>query len=377
VEASAALAQAGEAEVAIRWLDASERDEAGRLWELLEQELGIDAVAASWDWTETWLRHYGDLVGHRFAVGEASGVPCAIALVTQGVGRKRGPFRVRSVHLGTAGEPPGESVFVEYNRLLSGARHRDAFATALLRDLRDDPSWHHLALDGFAQEDAAALLRAEPALSPQLEACPVMELEAAEREENGVLGLLRSGARRKVRRSLAELGEVTGEWATKSDEGIDMLDELIELHQRRWEAAGEPGAFASPRFAGFHRELVSRLLPRGAAILFRVRAADRTVGCLYHFAERGRALFYQSGLAAYEDKRIAPGFVAFALCMQACLEHGFTEYDFLAGESRYKRDLSNSSRELVWATAVRPAWRWRLMDSLARLRGSGRDADTG
>jgi hypothetical protein len=377
VEASAARPQAGEAEVAIRWLDASDSEEAGRIWQLLEQELEIDTVAASWDWTETWLQHYGDLVPHRFAVCEASEAPCAIALVTEGVGRRRGPFRVRSVHLGTAGEPPGESVFVEYNRLLSSSRHRDAFATALMRELRDEAGWHQLALDGFAPGDAAALLRAEPALRRQLEVCPVMELEAAGRGENGVLGLLRSGARRKVRRSLAELGEVTGEWATTPEEGVDILNELIELHQRRWEAAGEQGAFASPRFAGFHRDLVLRLLPRGAAILFRVRAADRTVGCLYHFAERGRALFYQSGLASYEDKRIAPGFVAFALCMQACLEHGLIEYDFLAGDSRYKRDLSNSSRELVWATAERPAWRWRMMDALAHLRDRGGDDDTG
>jgi CelD/BcsL family acetyltransferase involved in cellulose biosynthesis len=63
--------------------------------------------------------------------------------------------------------------------------------------------------------------------------------------------------------------------------------------------------------------------------------------------------------------------------MQACLEHGLIEYDFLAGDSRYKRDLSNSSRELVWATAERPAWRWRMMDALAHLRDRGGDDDTG
>ena len=39
--------------------------------------------------------------------------------------------------------------------------------------------------------------------------------------------------------------------------------------------------------------------------------------------------------------------------MQACLERGLDEYDFLAGESRYKRELSNTERTLIWAVAGR------------------------
>jgi CelD/BcsL family acetyltransferase involved in cellulose biosynthesis len=79
-------------------------------------------------------------------------------------------------------------------------------------------------------------------------------------------------------------------------------------------------------------------------------------------------LFYQSGLARFEDRTITPGFVAFCLCMQACYERGFSEYDFLAGDSRYKRDLATGARQLVWATATRPAVRWRAMDRLAVTR---------
>jgi CelD/BcsL family acetyltransferase involved in cellulose biosynthesis len=357
-----------QASVRVRWLSSSERLSAERIWEALEARVEDDALACSWVWTGVWLEHYGDVVPHQFAVGEVRGVPCGVALVTNGVGRRRGPFRVRSVHLGTAGEPPGESVFVEYNRVLVEPEHRIGFAAALISELRREPDWHEIALDGFAPEEAEPFLLAEPLLQPWRRACPTMDLRQAESAEGSVLATLKSGTRRKVRRSLTALGDVGTEWAQTPEHALDILDELIELHQRRWTTTGEPGAFASPRFADFHRELVARLVSRGAVILFRVRAAGKTVGCLYHFVERRRVLFYQSGLASYPDGRISPGFVAFALCMQACFERGLAEYDFLAGDSRYKRDLSTMTRELVWASGRRPALRWRLMDYLAAAK---------
>ena len=353
----------------IKWLSAAERPAAARIWKELQGRGLDDVLTCSWDWTETWLEHYGAVVPHRFAVGEVGASPCGIALVTNGVGRRRGPFRLRTVHLGTAGEAPEESVFVEYNRILVAPEHRREFADALIRELRADASWHELVLDGFTPEDAESLLAAEPELEARRVECPTMELGRATEADGKVLGVLRSATRRKVRRSLEALGELESEWAETPEQALDILVELEELHQRRWTQAGEPGAFSRPRFAAFHRELVPRLVERGAAILFRVRAArEGTVGCLYHFIDRRRVLFYQSGLASFSDSRISPGFVAFTLCMQECFERGLTEYDFLEGDARYKRDLSTTTRELVWAKARRPALRWRLMDGLAAGR---------
>ena len=353
--------------VVIRWLPSSARTSAAELWVALERRTKNWGLACSWDWTHVWLRHYGDLVPHRFAVGDVDGTPCAVALVTNGVGRRRGPFSVRSVHLGTAGEPPEESVFVEYNRVLVEPQHRRAFAAALMDELRRDRRWHELQLDGFESEAAEPLLLAEPLLAPRRVACPTVDLRSAASAQGDVLATLRSSTRRKVRRSLAVIGDVETEWAETPEHALDILSELSALHQRRWTSAGRSGVFSSRRFAEFHREVVPRLLPRRAVVLFRVRAQDHTVGCLYHFIERRRVLFYQSGFASYSERGISPGFVTHALCMQASLERGFSEYDLLAGDSRYKRELSTTTRELVWAIGRRPAYRWQTMDRVDAL----------
>jgi CelD/BcsL family acetyltransferase involved in cellulose biosynthesis len=164
-----------------------------------------------------------------------------------------------------------------------------------------------------------------------------------------VLDLLAAGPRQRIRRSGRAFGALETEWARSAEHGLDILEELIMLHQQRWSAAGERGAFASRRFADFHRELVARGVPEGRALLFRIRASGRTVGCLYGLLERQRVLFYQSGFSSVSDNRLKPGLTAHAVCMQACYEAGFHEYDYLAGDSRYKRELSTGERELTWA----------------------------
>ena len=93
-----------DAVVRVRWLAAAERVAAAAIWQELEARTSVP-LTCSWKWTETWLDHYGDLVPHRFAVGERSGTRVGIVLVTRGAGERRAWLPVRTLHLGTAGEP--------------------------------------------------------------------------------------------------------------------------------------------------------------------------------------------------------------------------------------------------------------------------------
>jgi CelD/BcsL family acetyltransferase involved in cellulose biosynthesis len=321
------------------------------LWEALEERAEA-GLTCSWAWTGTWLRQYGEVVPHRFLLVRRAREPVALALVTRSARRVGGVALVRRLHLGTAGEPAGESVHVEANRLLALPGERAEAAAAIVRALRATRGWDELALDGFDPRDAAALTAAggfELREAP----CPATDLAAIRAGGGDVQAALSGGVRRRAARALRGLGDVETEWAATPAQAREILEQLVALHQARWRAAGELGAFASPRFRAFHAELVERLLPRGEAILFRVRAGGETIACLYALVDRGRVLFYQGGVAQLADNKLRPGLIAHLLCMQACLERGFAEYDFLAGEARYKRELSTTTRTLVWATARR------------------------
>jgi CelD/BcsL family acetyltransferase involved in cellulose biosynthesis len=355
----------------MRMLPATDAAMVGPLWEEIERRVGTGGLTCSWAWTETWLRHYGDLVPHRFVVGERNG-PCAIALVTEGVGQYRGPFPVRTVHLGTAGEPDSDTIRVEYNRLLVAPRDRAAFADGILRLIEaSDLRWDELQLDGFPWDEIEPLVEPSPSFTTNTQICYVADLRQVRSTGGAVLGALRSHTAAKIRRTIrrleAEHGPLRVEVAETQADAERIFEEMRGLHRARWEAAGKPGSFASPRFAGFHRDLVALLFDQGGIILGRVSAGDCTVGCDYGFVERNRVLSYQWGLRRFEDKRLSPGLVTGAAMMQAALERGLDEYDWLAGDVLYKRELSTTSRELIWASARRGT-RIQAIYKLARAK---------
>jgi CelD/BcsL family acetyltransferase involved in cellulose biosynthesis len=182
-----------------------------------------------------------------------------------------------------------------------------------------------------------------------------------------VLAALRSSVRWRIRRSLRALAPVETEWAEDVDAALSIFGELVELHQARWTAAGDTGVFASRRFEAFHRDLIPRLMETRQVVLFRVRSATGTVGCVYGHLEDRRMLQYQSGFATFDDNRIKPGLTVHALCMQACMERGLHEYDLLAGGNRYKRELATSQRELVWGQVSARRPRAMVVHGLRRL----------
>ncbi|MGH7202424.1 MAG: GNAT family N-acetyltransferase, partial [Planctomycetaceae bacterium] len=297
-------------------------------WSRLESRLADVPLAASRAWTETWLAHYGDLVPHRFAVGRRNGAASAIALLSQGVGQSEGPFRVRTVHLGTAGEPESESVCVEFNALLSEPDCVGEFLQRLLEHLASERDWDELRLDGFALDGAAALFDTAPFL---IEERPshYFDLAAARSAGETAYQRLGSATRKNLRKNLNAYGTLQTEWAETPDQAEAIFADLVRLHQARWTAAGQPGVYASERFTRFHQALIARLLPNGKLALFRVRSGGETVGCVQLLIDRNRALCYQGGCAPYRGKQ-SPGLIADYLCIEECLRRGLAAYDFLA-----------------------------------------------
>lgn len=338
------------------------------VWQELERSLGSPGLTCGWTWTRTWLDHYGDLVPHQFAVAEEDGVVVGLALVTQGVRQKRGPVPIKTVHIGTAGEPATDGICVESNRLLVAPEHRAAFAQGIFAAVKSNgPKWEEFMLDGFVPEDAAPFLTADASFFVRREPCPTADLAAIRANGGDVIAALGKSTRASIRRGIRGFGTVETEWSRSPEHAAEILDELIDLHQRRWTEAGKPGVFASDRFSSFHRALIPRLLAEDAAFLFRAKGGQGTIGCLYGFIEDGRVLFYQSGFGQFADGKLSPGLVTHALCMQECLNRGLREYDFLMGDMRYKRELSTTERELVWAVASRGGIKGRLL-TMARQR---------
>jgi CelD/BcsL family acetyltransferase involved in cellulose biosynthesis len=335
-------------------------------WRSLERRIGNVPLAASAGWINTWLRIYGDLVSVRAMLAESQGSICGLALVVDALSHRAGPLRLRTRHVGTAGEPAGDSVCVEYNSVLVEPQHRDIFARLLVEQLLAAPGCDELRLDGFDADSVNDLVLG-PGWSIERRASRFFDLQAAREAGSGVIERLGSSTRSQLRRTLRKYGTLDVQWAASLDEADDILSELVDLHQARWRAAGQPGAFASPRFLQFQRDLIVRLLPDERVALVRVRHQGETVGCLMLLNDQGRLLDYLSGFADFERKP-SPGITSHYLCMEEALRRGFSAYDFLVGNKRHKENLSTDAAELVWAVHRRRSVKNRLITGLRRIK---------
>ncbi|WP_210494702.1 GNAT family N-acetyltransferase [Patulibacter sp. SYSU D01012] len=345
---------------------------AAAAWATIEAARPTLPVSRTWAWTRAWLTHFGPRIAHELLVVEdAAGAVRGATLLTRGV-RRYGPLPVRRLHVGTGGEPGAERLCPEAN--LPAARPGDdaAVLAAVVAAARARRGWDELRVE---RADAAALaptVDAWPAARVAVETMPAYEYRLhALADDQDVPGGLRGGPRRRVRTSLRAMearGPLTLEWATDATAARGVLEDLIALHQDAWRAAGRPGIFASAAFAGFHRELAPRLVKDGRATLVRVRCGDETIAALYGFRDGERLRAYQSGLRRFDDNRLRPGIVAHVLAMEEARRRGVAVYDHLAGDARYKRELSTATTETRSYALRRPRLRHALVDGARGVR---------
>lgn len=182
--------------------------------------------------------------------------------------------------------------------------------------------------------------------------------------------------RSSIRRSLRlyeALGPVAIEAASGPDQALDFLARLEHLHQITWQARGQPGAFANPRFGAFHRAFVARGCVDGEVQMLRLRAGERDIGLLYNLVGPQGVMSYQSGFDyRLLDVNHHPGLVTHALAVQRALDDGHACYDLLAGESRYKEQLATTRYEMATVSVHRPGAVLALEQAWQRWAGRWR-----
>lgn len=139
---------------------------------------------------------------------------------------------------------------------------------------------------------------------------------------------------------------------------------LIELHQLRRESLAEPGCFASPAWANFHREVSERLLAEGKLRLSYLTLNSKPVAAEYHLAG-GRTIYaYQGGFDPECSDR-EPGRLSMIVCIQQAIAQGCDRFDLLRGDEPYKphwraAPQPTSSIEVVsprlWALCRHQSW---------------------
>ena len=259
----------------------------------------------------------------------------------------------------------------DYAEPLVRAGREPEAARALLECLAARPAIQAVVLSGVpARSPFLGALREElarrglpsrerPVASLALELPPSLEAYVAS---------LKPRMRTKVRSALRAAEELGARFLPCTDPGElpDRLEELFRLHGLRWRAAGEAGSFADPRRVAFYREMAPRFLERGELRLSRLATPERTLAAQLGFQVGGTYYQLQEG---YDPEHGAQrvGIALRGLATAALIDEGTRRYDFLAGDSRHKRDWGGSPEECVSLAFGLPRLRARLSYGLRAL----------
>ncbi|MEZ5301605.1 MAG: GNAT family N-acetyltransferase [Verrucomicrobiales bacterium] len=139
--------------------------------------------------------------------------------------------------------------------------------------------------------------------------------------------------------------------------GIDMtvaaaMDIVVALNHGRWGEEGQ--AFQTQKFETFHRLLAERLHAKGWLSMPMLEIDGTIAAARYDFVYAGKLWSFQGGWKA-EFAPQSVGLMMFAASAQWALARGIREYDFLAGDLRYKQEISNAARTAVDIEVVNPA----------------------
>lgn len=325
--------------------------------------LSDGAPFRSWAWVSTWWKHYGpaDYSQPRcdrlavVCVFDESDTLVGVApfylhhCVSQGrVLRLLGDGEVCSDYLGLLCRPDMQDQVAE-----SVARWlvENEGAGDSLSGSTDPLPWDLLELTGidFQDQPIRRLLwhlgeRGKTIHHRRGPNCWRVDLPATWEE---YLSTMSKNHRKRLRRSYKRTVD-SGRAVLRTVECFEDLQKgieiLVDLHQRRRRAMGEPGCFASKPFNDFHCEVMPKLLSNGQLQLHWLELDGKPAAVEYGLTGGGVAYAYQSGIDpdASEEN---PGTLLTLLTLRRAIEQGFRAVDFMRGDETYK---------LHWKAAPRP-----------------------
>jgi CelD/BcsL family acetyltransferase involved in cellulose biosynthesis len=270
-------------------------------------------------WLEEWLRHYGEGVEARVHVAHRDGrLVGALPLVV----RRRHGLRV-------AGFLGGD--LTNFADVLVAPGEPEATAAELMRRARSGHDYAHF--HGVSRDSRIAACA--DVILVERAAAPVADLRMLDE----YAGRLSHAELRKKRRRLDQRGEVAFRILRSEHEVAAAMDELVRLHELRWQGRFDGSEFATPAGRRFHRAVYPRLASEGKLWVMTLELD-------------GAAIAFSSvilvGVRAYGHRpahdpaysRGSPGMLLAVAGLEALAASGVEKFEFMGGANPLKTALA-------------------------------------
>ncbi|MBI3838936.1 MAG: GNAT family N-acetyltransferase [Planctomycetia bacterium] len=332
----------------------------------------------SWEWLESWWRAYGAEPGRElFTLTVCDHRDELVGLAPWYL--ERWGSRRKVIRFLGSGEVCSDYLTIlcrdGYDEEVTGAL-ADWLCLAHDGSANGRPGWDLLELGGVDRTDKTVnrlvehlAARGKLVHRRNRSSCWRVNLPS---EWDDYLAMLSKSHRKQIRRlerkyfdtGRAQLHEARSE--AELDRGWEML---TWLHRRRRESLGDPGCFASPRFAVFHVATSRRLLHTGNLRLVWLEVDGRAVAAEYQVLGPGVVYAYQSGIEP-AALSLAPGRLITLAMLKRAIAEGRRAFDFLRGDEEYKAHWRAEPRPTQDIRVVSNAPGARLQHNLWLARGN-------
>jgi CelD/BcsL family acetyltransferase involved in cellulose biosynthesis len=220
-------------------------------------------------------------------------------------------------------------------------------------------------------------LAAELGASAQIEVCDRAPYIDTSTDWNTFKSTLGRSMRRNVeyygRRLFRTYEGCRFERVTSADELEPSMNALADLHQARWRAKGQPGAF-SPPFRAFLQEAMRDAFCSSRLALWTLKIQGRIEAALVGFIDNGVLHYFQKGFnPAFAKDDL--GTAMLSLCLRDCFEDPQIRiFDFMGGGASYKDIWARQSHENVVLEMRRPTFGTALFNARAGAQDAARAA---
>jgi CelD/BcsL family acetyltransferase involved in cellulose biosynthesis len=323
-------------------------------WNALLQDSAADAVFLCWEWMDTWLEVYGDggewiILTVRDPNGWLLGV--APMMLDKGSGIV-GRWQRRLLLLGQKADTASEYLDWILRRGYESAAV-ESFAAFILSE--KFVPWDILEFTSMRSDAASILLliaafkkRGVVITQNQTVTSPYMILPET-------WEAFLAGQRAKFRQRWNKFHrehQVTVKFVGQDMTVAEGMSHIRQLNESRWGVRRQ--SFLSDRYRCFHDHVALRFHEKEQLLMLFLAVDGQIVAGRYDFVYGNKGWSFQGGWLP-EWERISIGKLMLTQVVQTCIDKGLAEYDFLGGDSAYKKDWSNGERTLVNLNAVNPA----------------------
>ncbi len=335
-------------------------------WDELVVNSTSSTFFLSWDWLDTWISVYGEIIEQLIIVlifNQENKLVGALPLYL--VKSAKSPLTRRQLRFIGAGEDEWEEVATEYLDIIALPGVENAVCELLSNKLANIGLCWELLITENVLEDSVLIRQLLPLLADNQYG--LIKSKSGQRYRIGLPSswgayeaTLGKSMRRKMRQSKKRICALDGH-KTETIQDIERgFSELKILHEKRWRKKNMQGAFSSPKFLEFHREFMSRLLKSGRLRIRRTSIGNQLIAILYNIRFADTESYYQSGFDLQLGSRVRPGVYAHMQAIECSIKEKIKYYDMMKG--------SDDSYKSEYGAAVVPMFTLRLYSRTFRGR---------